>query len=388
MIDLDAALGPFNTPLPSNPEWDAAQAAGNINKRRLHSAQGLKGFSGPGMHYHRRAESAPDLPPFDPGRHGIHRFGSSSTMADVFEEDEEDDSALRTKAKSADGHSVGDQDSDGELTPPAVASKDLVLETQELVPPMVRRKSSGLSDRDHSSAHSVRNERSKTSLHDNVIVEDHPSIIFRSANVFSNRPESSHSAATSHRKSSGGKELSPVDVGPLHSSHSNTMPVSPYSTSLASSYPSPRSPMSVDAQRISTAPSSVNDENNFHSLLMGEPGPEVRISMDYDIPSLTSSNSTMTRDSAFTGPNPRYPKPNSREARPVSVGSTAFGRRRSSLVSLSRLISSSHGERSKLSMEVTLDNETDKKKGKSGKSRRLGRLMNFWKPNKEEQSHA
>jgi hypothetical protein len=39
-------------------------------------------------------------------------------------------------------------------------------------------------------------------------------------------------------------------------------------------------------------------------------------------------------------------------------------------------------------MEVTLDNDTDKKKGKSGKSRRLGRLMNFWKPNKEEQSHA
>lgn len=389
MIDLDAALGPFNTPLPNNPEWDAAQAAGNASKRRLHSAQGLKGFSGPGMHYHRRAESAPDLPPFDPGRHGIHRFGSSSTMADVFEEDEEDDGAPKDKAKSTDGRFDADQESDGELTPPAVASKELVPEaTQELVPPMIRRKSSGLSDKDPSIVHCVRNERSKTSLHDNVIVEDHPSIIFRSANVFQNRPESSHSAATSYRKSSGGKELSPVDIGPLHSAHSANMPVSPYSTSLASSYPSPRSPMSVDAQRISTAPSSVNDENNFQSLLMGEPGPEVRISMDYDIPSLTSSNSTMTRDSAFTGPNPRYPKPSSRDARPVSVGSTAFGRRRSSLVSLSRLISSSHGERSKLSMEVTLDNDADKKKTKSGKSRRLGRLMNFWKPNKEESSQT
>lgn len=389
MIDLDAALGPFNTPLPNNPEWDAAQqAAGNVGKRRLHSAQGLKGFSGPGMHYHRRAESAPDLPPFDAGRQGIHRFGSSSTMADVFEEDEEDDGVPRNRAKPADGRPQ-DEDSDGELTPPAVPSKELLLEAApELIPPMVRRKSSGLSDKDHASAHSVRNERSRTSLHDNVIVEDHPSIIFRSANMFPNRPESSHSAATSYRKSSGGKELTPVDIGPLHSSHSANIPLSPYSNSLASSYPSPRSPMSLDAQRISTAPSSVTDENNFQSLLMGEPGPEVRISMDYDIPSLTSSNSTMTRDSAFTGPNPRYPKPSSRDTRPASVGSTAFGRRRSSLVSLSRLISSSHGERSKLSMEVTLDNDTEKKKVKSGKSRRLGRLMSFWKPNKEGSSQT
>lgn len=384
MIDLDAALGPFNTPLPNNAEWDAAQyAAGNLGKRRLHSAQGLKGFSGPGMHYHRRAESAPDLPPFDPGRHGIHRFGSSSTMADVFEEDEEDDGAAKASAQRTGYSSDAGHESDGEMTPPAIAPKESASEVQDFNEPMVRRKSSGLSDKDHNAAHAVRNERSKTSLHDNVIVEDHPSIIFRSANVFQNRPESSHSAAASYRKSSGGRELAPVDIGPLHSSHSVTLPVSPYSTSLASSYPSPRSPMSVDAQRISTAPSSVNDENNFHSLLMGEPGPEVRISMDYDIPSLTSSNSTMTRDSAFTGPSPRLPKPSSREVRPMSVGSSAFGRRRSSLVSLSRLISSSHGERSKLSMEVTLDNDGDKKKSKGSKSRRLGRLMNFWKPNKE-----
>jgi hypothetical protein len=305
-------------------------------------------------------------------------------MADVFEEDEEDDGAAKAHAKRTGGSSDACEDSDGELTPPAIAPEKSAPEPRDLTAPVVRRKSSGLSDKDHNCVHSIRNERSKTSLHDNVIVEDHPSIIFRSANMFQNRPDSSHSAATSYRKSSGGRELAPVDIAPLHSSHSGTMPVSPYSTSLASSYPSPRSPMSVDVQRISTAPSSVNDENNFHSLLMGEPGPEVRISMDYDIPSLTSSNSTMTRDSAFTGPNPRLPKPSSRDVRPVSVGSSAFGRRRSSLVSLSRLISSSHGERSKLSMEVTLDNEADKKKSKSGKSRRLGRLMNFWKPNKEE----
>lgn len=392
MIDLDAALGPFNTPLGHNPEWEAAQrAAGSAGKRRLHSAQGLKGFSGPGMHYHRRAESAPDLPPFEAGRSSIHRFGSNSTMADVFEEDEEDDGTGKAKQEAADSRTeVTEGSSGGDLTPSAVAHKTSAPELLETASMRVRRKSSGLSDRDQTSAHSIRAERSRNSLHDNVIIEDTPSIIFRSPNVFSARPDSANSAATSHRKCSGGKELSPVDIGPLHNTHANNAPLSPYTTSLTSSYPSPRSPMSVDAQRISTAPSSVNDENNFQSLLMGEPGPEVRISMDYDIPSLTSSTSTMTRDSAFTGPNPRIPKPMSRDNRPVSVGSTAFGRRRSSLVSLSRLISSSHGERSKLSMEVTLDNnDTDKKKKqKTGKSKKIGRFMNFWRPNKESENQS
>ncbi|EOO02107.1 putative cell wall proline rich protein [Phaeoacremonium minimum UCRPA7] len=41
--------------------------------------------------------------PFEHGRRGIHRFGSSSTMADVFEEDEEDeDGANKSNDSSAD----------------------------------------------------------------------------------------------------------------------------------------------------------------------------------------------------------------------------------------------------------------------------------------------
>ncbi|KAK8930344.1 hypothetical protein VCV18_003015 [Metarhizium anisopliae] len=393
MIDLDAALGPFNTPLPHNPEWDAAQrAAGIVNKRRLHSAQGLKGFSGPGMHYHRRTESAPDLPPFDPGRAGISRFGSSSTMADVFEEEEEEqgeeEEEGEDKLKEAEVglDEVGAQkndDSDGEMTPPAtelVPADSLILGVDELEAAAVRRKaSSGTCNTDHStSAHAVRTECSRTSLHEDVINEEPVPIIFRGGPVFPGLPADQHgSTSSSPRMPPGQRDLSMVETN-------QAMPTSPYSTSHASSYPSPRSPMSIDAQRISTAPSSVTDENSFHSLLMGEPGPEVRISVDYDIPSLTSSNSTMTRDSAFI-PSARMSQPSLREQRPSSVSSAAFGRRRSSLVSLSRLISSSHGERSKLSMEVTLDNETEGKRSrsKSSKTRRLGRMMQFWKPNKE-----
>ncbi|PNY29616.1 Uncharacterized protein TCAP_00471 [Tolypocladium capitatum] len=393
MIDLDAALGPFNTPLPHNAEWEAAQrAAGNTGKRRLHSAQGLKGFSGPGMHYHRRAESAPDLPPFDAGRAGIHRFGSNPTMADVFEEDEEEDEEDAAASNQSDAattteHEEDDSD-DGEVTPPATVLPVEIPPTVEPSPfemiPTPRRTSSGPSEADRSVAHSIRAECSKTSLQEEVIVEEAPSIIFRNAGAFNG---GSDSAASSPRKLYGAKELPPMEAAnPAYLSNAAAIPISPYAASHASSsHPSPRSPMSIDAQRISTAPSSVTDANSFQSLLMGEPGPEVRISMDYDIPSLTSSNSTMTRDSAFI-PNPRMSQPNLRKQRPVSVSSAAFGRRRSSLVSLSRLISSSHGERSKLSMEVTLDNESENKRSRSRGSKtkkRLGRMMQFWKPNKD-----
>lgn len=375
MIDLDAALGPFNTPLPHNPEWEAAQrAAGNAGKRRLHSAQGMKGFSGPGMHYHRRAESAPDLPPFEAGRSSIHRFGSNSTMADVFEEDEEEEKGHGANPREgADGQT---DDSEGEMTPSAMTPKQLPATEVASKAPSLRRKSSGLSEKDHASVASIRLHSSRTSLHESVIAEEPQGVRFRVNNVFQN--ELSGSPSLSPKCVSGPNQYPPLEFNAPFTTGSSNMPLSPNSMSYASSHPSPRSPMSADTQRLSTAPSSVHEENSFQSLLMGEPGPEVRLSVDYDIPSLTSSNSTMTRDSSFV-PHARMSQPTLRQPRPLSVSSAAFGKRRSSLASLSRLISSSHGERSKLSMEVTLDNEADKRKAKDGKTKRLGKLMQFWK---------
>ncbi|KAF4998500.1 hypothetical protein FGRMN_3119 [Fusarium graminum] len=391
MIDLDAALGPFNTPLPLNPEWEAAQrAAGGLGKRRLHSAQGMKGFSGPGMHYHRRAESAPDLPPFDAGRAGMHRYNSSSTMADVFEEDEEDDDDDdNARSGSTDSSSDEESDSDSDATPPAGRARDPLRDSQDKLSihsssQSMKRTTSNLSDKDQIPAASIRVERSRSSLHEAPIAEELPSVIFRSPFMPVERSDATDSAPSSLKRFSGHNDLSPVDVSPLQLPSPANAPNSPYAMSYSSSFPSPRSPMSVDAQRISTAPSSVADENNFRSLLlMGEPGPEVRVSVDYDIPSLTSSNSTMTRESMFL-PSQRHSQPMLREPRPVSVSSAAFGRRRSSLASLSRLISSSHGERSKLSMEVTLDNDDNNKKLKSSRTKKLGRIMQFWKPTKEK----
>ncbi|KAF2968793.1 hypothetical protein GQX73_g4737 [Xylaria multiplex] len=387
MIDLDAALGPFNTPT-RDPQWEEAQRGGAPPKRQLHSAAGMRGFTGPGMHYHRRAESAPEMPPFEAGRFSMHRFGSSSTMADVFEEDEEDDdntgeSTTEDSTSESQDTTTGDEDEgrdtdDAASTPRQEHSTELGNPPVDIpASPSIRRKQSG-SSLDLPIPGRMRNESSSGSLHSEVITEEHPFFNpARRESVFTIPSETSDPAAPSPSRDISLMESVPPDATSIILPGPPTMPISPYPISHSSSFPSPRSPMSYDAHRISTAPSSITDENHFRSLLMGEPGPEL-VRLSIDVPSLASTNSTMTRESSFTpGVRPRN-KP-FHEQRPASFTSTAFGRRRSSLASLSRLISSAHGERSKLSMEVPSDNEVEKK-SKTSKSKRLTRLMQFWKP--------
>ncbi|OTB06631.1 hypothetical protein M426DRAFT_72134 [Hypoxylon sp. CI-4A] len=387
MIDLDAALGPFNTPSGRDPQWEEAQRPGVPPKRQLHSAAGMKGFSGPGMHYHRRAESAPAMPPFE-GRFGVHRFGSSSTMADVFEEDEEDEDP-NEKTPSEESIAEAQDGSSDESSSTTSTTEDIAsTPTQEQEPTKVslkdiqqtlasvKRKGSGSSLDMQRPGSRMRTENPPPSALRQEIIAEEPSHavpgyntnVFGSADTFGSGAPSPRQVLSS--------EIDPLDTTAVAGT-TPVMPTTPYSTSYSPSFPSPRSPMSYDAHRISTAPSSIADENSYHSLLMGEPGPElVRISVE--VPSLTSSNSTMTRDSLFTsGVRPRNMP--FHDQRPASFTSSAFGRRRSSLVSLSRLISSAHGERSKLSVEVPCDDEPEKKP-KVSKSKRLSRMMQFWKP--------
>ncbi|KJR84406.1 uncharacterized protein SPSK_08395 [Sporothrix schenckii 1099-18] len=450
MIDLDAALGPFNTPLPRNAEWEAAQRAGGLSKRQLHSAAGMTRFTGPGMHYsHRRAESAPEMPPFN--RAGIPRFSSSTAMADVFEEEEEEENTAADTTEETNSIAVTTQEQEGGSKSTSVHSTSSLSSTPPRQPSefpsdfpdhhsnsidirvtssdgaegssydrgldfssaasddatssiaLSRRGSglSGLSDDDKTQpSMGLKSEYSASSLHDDVIVEeDTGSFTFGDDGCDFVMESSSDSTIHSPGRLMKGKDLAPVEMSPLHLPATGSLaPVSPYSMAPSSAFPSPRSPMSYDANRISTAPSSVT-EDNFQSLLLGEPGPEVRISSD--IPSLTSSNSTMTRESAAHQNGPQYPplggQPRAYLAsrgndRPASFTSTAFGRRRSSLASLHRLISTSHGERSKLSMEVQLDSAsttsgTDpEKKGKYSKAKRISRMVQFWRAKDEATS--
>lgn len=377
MIDLDAALGPFNTPLARDPQWDEAQRGGTPPKRQLHSAAGMRNFTGPGMHYHRRTESAPALAPFEPGRFGIPRFGSSSTMADVFEEDEEDEGrdAMSETSESS---------SDSEATP--TQEHDIGVAVSEATSPIssVKRKGSGSSLDMQPPGTRMRTETSASSLHSDVILEENfRPFRFRRDTNYSGISDTSDSPAPSPRALVGNKSPGPVEFNSVNLPAPSLAPVSPFSTSHSSSFPSPRTPISYDAQRISTAPSSIADENNFQSLLMGEPGPEV-VRMSFEVPSLTSTNSTMTRDSVFVPPVQPRNMP-FHEQRPASFTSTAFGRRRSSLAGLSRLISSAHGERSKLSVEVSCEDGPEKKP-RTSKAKRFSRIMQFWKPKESKQS--
>ncbi|KAI2468058.1 hypothetical protein F4781DRAFT_283732 [Annulohypoxylon bovei var. microspora] len=386
MIDLDAALGPFNTPSSRDAQWEEAQRAGAPPKRQLHSAAGLRGFSGPGMHYHRRAESAPEMPPFEAARSGIHRFGSSSTMADVFEEDEEEDedmsakspseaSASETQDGSDDSDSTSNSEDDTSSTPTQEhePGKSSPRDTQHSLT-SIKRKGSGSSLDIQRPGSRMRTDNPTTSgLYEEVIAEEPSYVISRRNSNVMGTPETPSSGAPSPRT------ILNHEVDPLDTSYPipPAIPTTPYSTSYSSSFPSPRSPMSYDAHRISTAQSSINDEHSYNSLLMGEPGPEL-VRMSVEVPSLTSDHSTMTRESSFN-PSIRPRNMPFHDQRPASFSSAAFGRRRSSLVSLSRLINSAHGERSKLSMEVPLDTEPEKK-AKTSKTRRFSRMMQWWKP--------
>lgn len=383
IIDLDAALGPFNTPSSFGDDWDMSQKNGK-KKRAMHSAAGLCGFSGPGMHYHRRTESAPE---FENPRFGLSRLGSSSTMGmeDVFEEDEDEEwedaktpSVKETSSKKDDveidvdanfGIDIKVVDSNGTGFENPMDSHEAAFQHG------VKRNGGEERRRNMSSSKSA---HSTTSLVDDPIQEESGPVEIVDDSVPprpDSRAQSSDSTATPSSRPRPAKDLAPVEIQPFSSQLALQPPFhtpsTPRSASQAS-FPSPRSPFSYDTQRISTAPSSFTDENAFQSLLMGEPGPELRVSVD-DVPSLSSSNST-TKDNSGN-----YPifRENHRSA---SLSSATVGRKRSSMVSLSRLISSSHGEKSKLSIESTPQTATGgEKKEKKSTGKRISNMIQFWK---------
>ncbi|KAJ4422812.1 hypothetical protein N0V82_002591 [Gnomoniopsis sp. IMI 355080] len=384
VIDLDAALGPFNTPLPQNAEWEAAQKAGGLSKRQLHSAAGMSRFSGPGMHYtnHQRAQSSPEMPPFE-FRRGISRFGSNSTMADVFEEEEEEDDSDNGKSSSSTGSSTPQAESaplqntyaanlNGFFS--ARGSAERMSDKDATSVP--KRKGSDPEDSKPQRTGSMKSRNSQISLQEQVIDEESELTSPSFRNVEFGRPAQQRFSAVLDSPLS-----SPVSPRAPESTSSQTTvsslaPVSPYSTTGSSSFPSPRS-LLYDGTILSTAPSSVTDDS-YHSLLMGEPGPEVRKSLD--VPSLASSHSTQPRENLFAQQAAQMNRAPAPGERPASFSMMGFGGRRGSLASLSRLISSSHGERSKLSLEVSYNSDSENKNQKGSKSkRRLSRMVQFWK---------
>jgi len=161
---------------------------------------------------------------------------------------------------------------------------------------------------------------------------------------------------------------------------------------FTSSFSSPdfrSSQASFDTPRLGTSASSMTDYRVLPSPhFVGEPGPELRISTD-DVPSLSSSRSTTSVMHPFGLMSPRRPSERSTSLCSVTGDMEQRRRKRSSIASLSRLIngSSSFGEKSKLSIEQRPHSEYIEPGTRESKKKhnRLSKLM-FWKPKESSQA--
>ena len=378
MLDLDAALGPFNTP-------DNVNSSGfSSARRRMHSSGATGGFDGPGMHYHRRAESAPELLPIHYSTFGLHRLGSDPTMADVFEEDEENElisSELPTRKDIGQSEGTSDERTNGLGVQ--------IVDVGEEEPLQLDRRRSGLKRQD---CDKVTNTEVSTTLSPNLssdfrqTFEEPVSVEIVEANEeprFSMATKSSDESTVTPRLS-----LDPLVPRPNSAPLELTFPThrqpfdTPETASSAVSSPDCAS-TSFDFPRLNTAHSSFTDRTTWSSSRGGDHVKEQGYSAD-DVPSLTSSISTMISAQAARASSGAVARPSGERASslpataPSRKGPTSAGKR-SSLVSLSRLVGNSQGERSKLSIEShpQLDdpNRQEKKRGK-----RISRLLRFWSP--------
>ncbi|KAK2764427.1 hypothetical protein FQN54_009121 [Arachnomyces sp. PD_36] len=399
VIDLDAALGPFNTPdmgceRPVTSSFSAAT-------KRMYSGGRRGEFIGPEMRYHRRAESAPEMPPFDRSSLGMGRFGSNPAIAnpDVFYEEEED-AFLADNPSEADGNA---------------ASSEMVQSSTENTQTRSSRRDSSATV--IAQAMDVQNDVGETAGLGIQVVDSADSYGSGSSGNYDNSSieqegPSAPQAGVPPPRPQESVEIyeaddlpSPMGKPPSSTSsprcttrflHVEKRPASspvdfayaaaqmPPPLSESSGFPSPDpSNISFEVPRLATASSSMTDRNpsNYSTGCHG--------SVD-DVPSLTSSASTMTNSMPrFSGS--FFVRSSGDRAASFSTAvprrtSQANASKRSSLASLSKLVGGSYGERSKLSHEEKAPDDDSQKSKK--KSHRLSRLMQFWKTKEKEKTQA
>lgn len=257
VIDLDAALGPFNAPVESHTGFAAA-------RRRMHSAAAR----GSGSFFHRRSESLPEMELF------ALEEDEDRTMEDVFEEEEDD----CTTSEEESSESEDDSDDEGQIG--GGDGLGIGIQTEDGWP-------------------------NKTgAVHVSHIIDaDHKRLsngTITAVTVSTNIPDSHGMQRTSSRR-----KAAPADIITPQSSIENI------SASAATFKPSFMGPALDSPSTFVTAASSPNTpvQHEFscsdsscsfdpYRDYLGEPGPEMRMSVD-DIPSLTSSSSTMTMNAAY-----------------------------------------------------------------------------------------
>lgn len=377
IIDLDAALAPFNSLQGSRPSQGRT-----MQRRSMHSSGG-SGNTIFGMTQHRRTESAPALVPFETRSAKM----PTSTMADVFEEEEEDeyspkrvrrvDTAPETIPEvSSDEPGLGIQvvDSSTDHAPSEASSRLPTIEDFENTP---TRANPGLGkpfteSAPHRFRHGSESPRGTSSIE---VVQD-----FEEPRT---QARDSDSTITPDATDDEAKKPCPplqltMPMGPPPMMTPDTLASSPMSALEFRRGSRP----SFEIPRVGTAASSFTDSRTVSSFALGEPNPDFRCSVD-DVPSLTSSRSTMTN----TPHHPLSQAQSYADTRSIPVGSRPSAgmdraRKRGSIASLSRLISGeSFAGRSKLSIESRPmsehGNPDDQARGK--KKNRMSRLMAFWK---------
>ncbi|RDW89883.1 putative cell wall proline rich protein [Aspergillus mulundensis] len=387
VIDLDAALGPFNTP--EMRSGNAPESGFSAATKRMYSGGRRGEFVGPEMRYHRRAESAPEMPPFDRAFLGSHRFPTSSSLdnPDVFYEEDEDAflAATSDTGKDSEEHPQGEATmTESKKSEDSTDSSDTM--TGKAVDEFASAGNAGLGIQKPQAGAAM--SAPATSSFQDLFKPDqrfYSSQAQKSSTPFSSRPKT----ALEHAKYDEWQNRTPVPASPEVSprflpadSRPMTSPtelsaMSPLSLPGGYSLPNSAFP-SPDFNNSSDAPRSITTSSTT------DPFPHA--SME-DVPSLTSSASTMTntlnRVSATFFTRPRLSTDRSASfSAAVNRRSSQPSSKRSSLASLSKLVVGPHAERSKLSHEEKPPGDEPEKARKKG--RRISRLMHFWRAKDKE----
>ncbi|TID18538.1 hypothetical protein E6O75_ATG06614 [Venturia nashicola] len=382
VIDLDAALGPLNTPALGANNRTNVRGPPRV-RRSMHS---LNGFSL--SQNHRRSESAPELVPFEQRN---AKVAPAVAMPDVFEEEDEEEGAVdMASSPSLDGGFVhvmeevpkanNDLPDEPALEEPAAlvaVPLGISVDSQEddFTPDRPSRSSTlrlsmpkGLP---------LRNT-SPTQPSPIEVVED-----FEEPRA-SSLTRDSDSTITPPLIAQDDKNAQPIISLSLPHPRHTVMTPDTLSGSSFSSNGYNNSQASLSSPRLNTATSSSTDPKSFS---FGEPGP-VRMSVD-DVPSLSSSRSTMTTPPTipFVGANPFNAAGRSASVYSLSSLEERRNSKRASVASLSRLMGG-FAEKSKLSIESRPQSQhimstTPKVK----KANRLSKLI-FWKKSNGEKERS
>ena len=375
MLDIDAALESFDIPS-TGPTFEDVVAGGvSGSKRRMHSSGITGGFAGPGMHYHRRAESAPEMEAIDRSKFGFPRLGSNPTMA--IEEEEEEDDQEESMSMPMNASTISNQQELRDEQVPGLGV-NIVEAESNTNPPMqrgMRRSLKRVAENDSPPTRTLQPDSSdRFSPIEIVGADEEPrfSVITKSSDESTITPTLSRDPLDAHSVST------PLDFA--MPTPALTYDGTPETPSAVSSPDFSRT--SFDMPRMHTASSSITDRATLNSSRAGDHVLTLHSSVD-DVPSLTSSASTMTSghpprisSSANTcSSNDRpgsFSAPVAARTRPVSAG------KRNSLASLTRLVGGGSYNRSKLNIEECIQPDTPEKTEKK-KGNRISRLMKFWK---------